>query len=718
MPTLWYNFYITKGVDMQINQDNTNVLEKFGRNLTKLAKENKLDPVINRDEEIRRIIKILSRKTKNNPVLVGEPGVGKTAIVEGIAIKIHQGQIPENLKNKEIWELDVTALIAGASYQGEFEKRLKLVLKEIEKSDGNIIMFIDEIHLLIGTGSAGGNAMDMANILKPMMARGEIKLIGATTINEYRKYIEKDSALERRMQKIFINEPTVDDTITILRGIKERFENFHKVRITDSALVAAASLSARYISDRFLPDKAIDLVDEAAANLKVQMNYQPEVLDKLKQKLAYIQMEKIALNSDDNAKNKNKIEKLEKEIEELNKHIDSLTKKWVQEKEKAFEISYKKEAINNLKTQMDNLALEQKYVEAGQVYNKMFALQKELEELEENKEENTLIKEVVNQEDIANIVSKWTKIPVEKLVESEKDKLLNLEINLAKKVKGQEQAIKLVADSILRFKANINDQNRPIGSFLFLGPTGVGKTELARALAYNLFDSEHQIIRLDMSEYMEKHSVSKLIGSPPGYIGHEEGGQLTEKIRLNPYSIVLFDEIEKAHSDVVNIFLQILDNGFLTDSKGRKVDFRNTIIIFTSNIGAKEILENKKLDFNQIKDRLLNYFKPEFINRLDEIISFNFLNKNVILEIIDLELNNLKNRLEKNSYYVDFGTEIKEFVSKNAYDQNFGARPIKRYIKKEIETFVAKKIIAKEIIEKEQYVINLDKKSNLVLIKK
>lgn len=704
---------------MQINQDNTNVLEKFGRNLTKLAKENKLDPVINRDEEIRRIIKILSRKTKNNPVLVGEPGVGKTAIVEGIAIKIHQGQIPENLKNKEIWELDVTALIAGASYQGEFEKRLKLVLKEIEKSDGNIIMFIDEIHLLIGTGSAGGNAMDMANILKPMMARGEIKLIGATTINEYRKYIEKDSALERRMQKIFINEPTVDDTITILRGIKERFENFHKVRITDSALVAAASLSARYISDRFLPDKAIDLVDEAAANLKVQMNYQPEVLDKLKQKLAYIQMEKIALNSDDNAKNKNKIEKLEKEIEELNKHIDSLTKKWVQEKEKAFEISYKKEAINNLKTQMDNLALEQKYVEAGQVYNKMFALQKELEELEENKEENTLIKEVVNQEDIANIVSKWTKIPVEKLVESEKDKLLNLEINLAKKVKGQEQAIKLVADSILRFKANINDQNRPIGSFLFLGPTGVGKTELARALAYNLFDSEHQIIRLDMSEYMEKHSVSKLIGSPPGYIGHEEGGQLTEKIRLNPYSIVLFDEIEKAHSDVVNIFLQILDNGFLTDSKGRKVDFRNTIIIFTSNIGAKEILENKKLDFNQIKDRLLNYFKPaEFINRLDEIISFNFLNKNVILEIIDLELNNLKNRLEKNSYYVDFGTEIKEFVSKNAYDQNFGARPIKRYIKKEIETFVAKKIIAKEIIEKEQYVINLDKKSNLVLIKK
>ncbi|WP_215779109.1 ATP-dependent Clp protease ATP-binding subunit, partial [Mesomycoplasma hyorhinis] len=699
---------------MQINQDNTNVLEKFGRNLTKLAKENKLDPVINRDEEIRRIIKILSRKTKNNPVLVGEPGVGKTAIVEGIAIKIHQGQIPENLKNKEIWELDVTALIAGASYQGEFEKRLKLVLKEIEKSDGNIIMFIDEIHLLIGTGSAGGNAMDMANILKPMMARGEIKLIGATTINEYRKYIEKDSALERRMQKIFINEPTVDDTITILRGIKERFENFHKVRITDSALVAAASLSARYISDRFLPDKAIDLVDEAAANLKVQMNYQPEVLDKLKQKLAYIQMEKIALNSDDNAKNKNKIEKLEKEIEELNKHIDSLTKKWVQEKEKAFEISYKKEAINNLKTQMDNLALEQKYVEAGQVYNKMFALQKELEELEENKEENTLIKEVVNQEDIANIVSKWTKIPVEKLVESEKDKLLNLEINLAKKVKGQEQAIKLVADSILRFKANINDQNRPIGSFLFLGPTGVGKTELARALAYNLFDSEHQIIRLDMSEYMEKHSVSKLIGSPPGYIGHEEGGQLTEKIRLNPYSIVLFDEIEKAHSDVVNIFLQILDNGFLTDSKGRKVDFRNTIIIFTSNIGAKEILENKKLDFNQIKDRLLNYFKPEFINRLDEIISFNFLNKNVILEIIDLELNNLKNRLEKNSYYVDFGTEIKEFVSKNAYDQNFGARPIKRYIKKEIETFVAKKIIAKEIIEKEQYVINLDKKSNLV----
>ncbi|UVT34175.1 ATP-dependent Clp protease ATP-binding subunit [Mesomycoplasma hyorhinis] len=703
---------------MQINQDNTNVLEKFGRNLTKLAKENKLDPVINRDEEIRRIIKILSRKTKNNPVLVGEPGVGKTAIVEGIAIKIHQGQIPENLKNKEIWELDVTALIAGASYQGEFEKRLKLVLKEIEKSDGNIIMFIDEIHLLIGTGSAGGNAMDMANILKPMMARGEIKLIGATTINEYRKYIEKDSALERRMQKIFINEPTVDDTITILRGIKERFENFHKVRITDSALVTAASLSARYISDRFLPDKAIDLVDEAAANLKVQMNYQPEVLDKLKQKLAYIQMEKIALNSDDNAKNKNKIEKLEKEIEELNKHIDSLTKKWVQEKEKAFEISYKKEAINNLKTQMDNLALEQKYVEAGQVYNKMFALQKELEELEENKEENTLIKEVVNQEDIANIVSKWTKIPVEKLVESEKDKLLNLEINLAKKVKGQEQAIKLVADSILRFKANINDQNRPIGSFLFLGPTGVGKTELARALAYNLFDSEHQIIRLDMSEYMEKHSVSKLIGSPPGYIGHEEGGQLTEKIRLNPYSIVLFDEIEKAHSDVVNIFLQILDNGFLTDSKGRKVDFRNTIIIFTSNIGAKEILENKKLDFNQIKDRLLNYFKPEFINRLDEIISFNFLNKNVILEIIDLELNNLKNRLEKNSYYVDFGTEIKEFVSKNAYDQNFGARPIKRYIKKEIETFVAKKIIAKEIIEKEQYVINLDKKSNLVLIKK
>lgn len=670
---------------MQMNQENTNVLEKFGRNLTKLAKENKLDPVINRDEEIRRIIKILSRKTKNNPVLVGEPGVGKTAIVEGIAIKIHQGQIPENLKNKEIWELDVTALIAGASYQGEFEKRLKSVLKEIEKSDGNIIMFIDEIHLLIGTGASGGNSMDMANILKPMMARGEIKLIGATTINEYRKYIEKDSALERRMQKIFINEPTVDDTITILRGIKQRFEDFHKVRITDSALVAAANLSARYISDRFLPDKAIDLVDEAAANLKVQMNYQPEVLDKLKQKLAYVQMEKIALNSDEKPENKAQIERLEKEVQDLNENIETLTKKWTQEKEKAFEISNKKEAINNLKLKMDNLALEQKYVEAGQVYNKMFALQKELEKLEENKEENQLIKEIVDEQDIANIVSKWTKIPVEKLVESEKDKLLNLEINLSKKVKGQDQAIKLVADSILRFKANINDQNRPIGSFLFLGPTGVGKTELARALAYNLFDSENQIVRLDMSEYMEKHSVSKLIGSPPGYIGHEEGGQLTEKIRLNPYSIVLFDEIEKAHPDVVNIFLQILDNGFLTDSKGRKVDFRNTIIIFTSNIGAKEILENQKLDFNQIKDRLLNYFKPEFINRLDEIISFNFLDKSVILEIIDLELSNLKTRLEKNSYFVDFSSDLKEFVSKNAYDQNFGQDLLKDLLKRKLK---------------------------------
>lgn len=679
-------------------------LNKYARNLTFLAKQNKLDPVINRDEEIRRIIKILSRKTKNNPVLVGEPGVGKTAIVEGMALKIVQGQVPQNLKNKQIFELDLTAIIAGASFKGEFEKRIKAILSEVENNQDEIIIFIDEIHLLVGTGSSGGDAMDFANIFKPMMARGQIKLIGATTINEYRLYIEKDAALERRMQKVDVAEPSVEDAITILRGIKDRFETFHQVKISDNALIAASRLSDRYISDRFLPDKAIDLVDEAAANLKVELNYQPENLEKIIQQLGYLKVEKIALEKE------GKIEKLatlNKQIEALEIQRKENEQKWISQKNQASLIAQYQSEIEKHKSKLNSLISDGNYEAASKIkYQILPELELKLTNLKENNNES---ENIVNELAIAKVVAKISKIPVDKLMETSVDKLLNLEDNLKSRVKGQDEAISLVSQSILRFKANISDQSRPIGSFLFLGPTGVGKTELARSLALNLFDNKNQIIRLDMSEFMEQHSVAKLIGAPPGYVGFEQGGMLTEKVRQNPYSIVLFDEIEKAHPDVINILLQILDNGSLTDSKGRNVNFKNTVVIMTSNIAADKILLGKPLNDEQLKSELLKFLKPEFINRIDEIIAFNKLDNSAVAQIINLELADLNGRLKNSNYKIDFDESIHSWILNNGFDQNYGARPIKRFIKKEIETWIAKQIISKQILPNNHIVISWQK---------
>ncbi|AHH45237.1 ATP-dependent Clp protease ATP-binding subunit [Mesomycoplasma bovoculi] len=675
-------------------------LNKYARNLTLLAKQNKLDPVINRDEEIRRIIKILSRKTKNNPVLVGEPGVGKTAIVEGMALKIVQGQVPQDLKNKQIFELDLTAIIAGASFKGEFEKRIKAVLSEVEEHQDEIIIFIDEIHLLVGTGSSGGDAMDFANILKPMMARGQIKLIGATTINEYRLYIEKDAALERRMQKVDVHEPNVEDTITILRGIKDRFETFHQVKISDGALVAASRLSDRYISDRFLPDKAIDLIDEAAANLKVELNYQPEKLEKIIQQLGYLKVEKIALEKEGKVE---KLATLNKQIQSLESQQKQEEQKWISQKNQASLIAKYQSEIEEQKSKLNSLMSDGNYEAASKIkYQVLPDLESKLASFkQESNQEN-----IVNELAIAKVVAKISKVPVDKLMETSTDKLLNLEDNLKSRVKGQDEAIALVSQAILRFKANISDQSRPIGSFLFLGPTGVGKTELARSLALNLFDNKNQIIRLDMSEFMEPHSIAKLIGAPPGYIGFEQGGMLTEKVRQNPYSIVLFDEIEKAHPDVVNILLQILDNGSLTDAKGRNINFKNTVIIMTSNLVANKILSGEQLDDEQLKSELLKFLKPEFINRIDEIIPFNKLNDNAVSQIINLELDDLNSRLEESDYKIDFDNSINTWILNHGFDQNYGARPIKRFIKKEIETWVAKQIVSKQIVPKTHFIIS------------
>lgn len=675
-------------------------LNKYARNLTLLAKQNKLDPVINRDEEIRWIIKILSRKTKNNPVLVGEPGVGKTAIVEGMALKIVQGQVPQDLKNKQIFELDLTAIIAGASFKGEFEKRIKAVLSEVEEHQDEIIIFIDEIHLLVGTGSSGGDAMDFANILKPMMARGQIKLIGATTINEYRLYIEKDAALERRMQKVDVHEPNVEDTITILRGIKDRFETFHQVKISDGALVAASRLSDRYISDRFLPDKAIDLIDEAAANLKVELNYQPEKLEKIIQQLGYLKVEKIALEKEGKVE---KLATLNKQIQSLESQQKQEEQKWISQKNQASLIAKYQSEIEEQKSKLNSLMSDGNYEAASKIkYQVLPDLETKLASFkQESNQEN-----IVNELAIAKVVAKISKVPVDKLMETSTDKLLNLEDNLKSRVKGQDEAIALVSQAILRFKANISDQSRPIGSFLFLGPTGVGKTELARSLALNLFDNKNQIIRLDMSEFMEPHSIAKLIGAPPGYIGFEQGGMLTEKVRQNPYSIVLFDEIEKAHPDVVNILLQILDNGSLTDAKGRNINFKNTVIIMTSNLVANKILSSEQLDDEQLKSELLKFLKPEFINRIDEIIPFNKLNDNAVSQIINLELADLNSRLEESDYKIDFDNSINTWILNHSFDQNYGARPIKRFIKKEIETWVAKQIVSKQIVPKTHFIIS------------
>ena len=710
------------------NESNKDPLKEYGRNLTDLAMQNKLEPVINRDDEIRSLIRILSRKTKNNPVLVGEPGVGKTAIVEGLARKIVENEVPEDLKGKDIIELDMASMIAGTQFRGQFEERIKAVLKKVETSNGNIILFIDEIHMIVGAGSTNEGSMDAANILKPMMARGQLHLIGATTLDEYREKIEKDPALERRMQKVMIEEPSIDDTITILRGIKERYETYHEVKIEDEALVAAANLSARYISDRFLPDKAIDLIDEAAANIKTEMNYLPEELQKVQQNIARLEIEKVALkNEKETKKNQDRIATIDKELNVLKEKEKLLKANWDEEKEDIQKLSSTKQNIEQLKSKLPILQSEGKYVEASKImYVLIPGLQKTLKFYENkiNNKKHRLIKELVDAEEVATIVSRWTKIPVSKLLEGQKEKLMNLEKSLSKRVKGQDEAIKLVSETIRRAKANINDPNRPIGSFLFLGPTGVGKTELAKALAENLFDDENRIIRLDMSEYMEKHSVSKLIGSPPGYIGYEKGGQLTEKVRQNPYSIVLFDEIEKANIDVLNLLLQIMDNGALTDSRGRLINFRNTIIIMTSNIGATDdetLLKNAQDEqIKELKKLLLNnQLKPEFVNRIDEVIKFNSLDKKVIEQIVLLEINKLKLRLFRNqNITINVDDEVISFIAKNAYDEAFGARPIRRYIQNNLESKLASLIIDNKIKSNDNIPVIIDKNEIKIVTKK
>ncbi|AWX69659.1 ATP-dependent Clp protease ATP-binding subunit [[Mycoplasma] anseris] len=694
------------------NLSGKEMLEKFGRNLTKLASENKLEPVINRDDEIRALVRILSRKTKNNPVLVGEPGVGKTAIIEGLARKIVEGQVAENLKGKQIIELDLASILAGTEFRGQFEDRLKKIINEVVKSDGEIILFIDEIHMLVGAGSTGQNDMDAANILKPLMARGQLHLMGATTLDEYRERIEKDPALERRMQKVQIDEPSIEDTITILRGIKERYETFHEVKIEDEALIAAANLSARYISDRFLPDKAIDLIDEAASNIKTEMNYIPEPLEKIKQQIAKLEIEKVALKDEEkNLKAQKRIQEIDEELKQLREKENILEKKWKDEKEDIQKFSSTKENIEELKSKLVIMQNEGNYEQASKIkYILIPELEKTLLEYEQKlaSRKDCLIKDTVDAEEVAQIVSKWSRIPVSKLLESQKEKILNLPTVLKTRVKGQDQAIDLVSQAILRAKANINDPNRPIGSFMFLGPTGVGKTELAKALAENLFDDENHIVRLDMSEYMEKFSSSRLIGSAPGYVDSEKGGQLTEKIRQNPYSIVLFDEIEKAHPDILNLLLQILDNGQISDSRGKIINFRNTIIIMTSNIGSQEIME-KQLRNNDIINLLKKKFKPEFINRIDEIVPFNALSENIVKEITKLEFDKLIKRISKNQgILLCVDQSVIDFVAQNAYDPAFGARPIRRYIQKNIEADIALLIIQNKVKENQTIDITMD----------
>ena len=671
-------------------------LEKYGRDITKAAKDGKIDPVIGRDEEIRSITRILSRKTKNNPVLIGEPGVGKTAIVEGLAQRIIKGDVPNNLKDKTIWELDMGALVAGAKYRGEFEERLKAVLKEVKDSEGNIIMFIDEIHMIVGAGALEG-AMDAGNMLKPMLARGEVHCIGATTLNEYRKYIEKDAALERRFQKVLVKEPTVLDTITILRGLKSKFEVFHGVTIKDKALIAAATLSDRYITDRFLPDKAIDLVDEAAATIKVQMESVPTALDNLERNIMRLEIEKEALKKEKDNFSKNRITEIDKELDNLKLKEKDLKTKWEEEKTVNTKISKKKEEIDRanfeLETAENNYDLESA---ARLRHGTIPKLEKELASLEEiNKSE--ILSDTVDEESIAAIISKWTNIPVSKLAEGDKEKLLHLEDKMKERVKGQDNAIHLVTEAIIRSRAGIKDPNRPIGSFIFLGPTGVGKTEVARTLAYELFDDERHMIRIDMSEYMESHSVARLIGAPPGYVGYDEGGQLTEAVRRNPYSIVLFDEIEKAHHDVFNVLLQILDDGRITDGQGRTVDFKNTIIIMTSNLGSEYILDNKDNANELVMQELRSTFKPEFINRIDEIIIFNSLTKDVVYDILNKIIKDIEYRLRDKNIKINVTDKAKEFIVNASYDEKYGARPIKRYVQRNVETLIAEAIINDKI---------------------
>ena len=678
-----------------MNMEEVKPLEKYGRDITKSVKDGKVDPVIGRDEEIRSITRILSRKTKNNPVLIGEPGVGKTAIIEGLAQRIVKGDVPNSLKNKTIWELDMTSLVAGAKYKGEFEERLKEVLKAVEDSNGEIIIFIDEIHMIVGTGAEG--AMDVGNMLKPMLARGEIRLIGATTLNEYRKYIEKDGALERRLQKVMVSEPNVLDTITILRGLKERFEVFHGVNIKDNALVAAATLSDRYITDRFLPDKAIDLVDEACATIKVQMDSVPAPLDILTRKIMRLEIEKEALKKDTDDISKKRVLEIKDEIAILKKDEQELRTKWENEKSINDAINKKKEEIERNKFKLEQAENNYDLETAAKIRHGIIpTLEHELELLRKS-DESQILSDTVDDEAIAAIISKWTNIPVQKLVGTEREKLINLESDMKKRVIGQDEAIKLVSDAIIRARAGIKDPKRPIGSFMFLGPTGVGKTEVARTLANLLFDDERHMVRIDMSEYMESFSVSRLIGAPPGYVGYDEGGQLTEAVRRNPYSIVLFDEIEKAHPDVFNILLQILDDGRITDSQGRTVDFKNTIIIMTSNLGSEYILDNTENANELVMKELRSSFKPEFINRIDEIIIFKELTKDNMYKILDKIIKEVEFRLKDKGITIELTDKAKDYVIDNSYDYKYGARPLKRYVSRNIETMIANNIILDKI---------------------
>ena len=700
--------------------DEKDVLNKYGRNLNQEVKDNKIDPIIGRDEEVRRVIEIISRKTKNNPVLIGEPGVGKTAIVEGLTQRIVNNDVPSNLKDKVIYEISLPSIIAGASYQGQFEQRLNSIIKAVKESNGKIILFIDEIHMLIGTGKNGsGSSMDAANIFKPMMARGEMKIIGATTLNEYREYIEKDSALERRMQKVYVKEPSKEETLTIMRGLKQKWEIFHNVKIHDSALVAAVKLSDRYINDRYLPDKAIDLIDEAAAKVKTQMYSLPSDLDEVNHQVVYLETEKAALINENDAKSKKALEETEQKLEALKKKQKKLRDNWQKQKSEHDILNNLKKQVEEDKQKIDRYQMEGEFVKASELlYSTIPNLQKQITDLETkiNDDPKNMIHDSVTANDVSEVISKATGIPLEKLIESDKNKLLNLENELKKRVKGQDEAIKIVSDVVLRSRAGINDPNRPIGSFLFIGPTGVGKTELAKSLASALFNSEKAIVRFDMSEFMEKHSVSKLVGAPPGYVGYEQAGELTEAIRRRPYSVILLDEIEKAHPDVLNLFLQVLDDGQLRDSQGREVNFKNTIIIMTSNL-CSELIGKK--DKQKVIEELSHFLKKEFINRIDEIVPFNKLGTNEIFEIIKKTLNDLSTRLLNQDINVSFDKNVYKHIQDSAYDPVFGARPIKRFIQKEIENLIAKAIVDNKVKKEKKYVVELksDKKLTIREIK-